>query len=166
MAKVMETPSNNQTFSRYDIRVIIKFSVLLGKDPPEIYDELSMVLGENAPSIQTVRKWVKAVAEGRDDMEDESRPRRPVTACGDANVSKVLDSLKEDRRKTCEEIAMDAAMSSTSVFRVLTENWTRKRCFPNGFHIFSLRSKRPHGWSFREVSCGDLKPSSMTFWTK
>ena len=90
MAGIIESSPAHQNFSRYDIRVIIKFSDILGKDAC-IHKDLVTVLRENAPSIQTVRKWVKAVSEGRDDMEDEPRPGRPVTACGDANISKMTD---------------------------------------------------------------------------
>ena len=116
MAGIIESSPAHQNFSRYDIRVIIKFSVILGKDASCIHKDLVTVLRENAPSIQTVRKWVKAVSEGRDDMEDEPRPSRPVTACGDANISKVLVSLSDDRLKTCEEISTETSMSRTSVF--------------------------------------------------
>ena len=123
--KLTGTPN----FSRYDIRVIIKFSVILGKDASCIHKDLVTVLRENAPSIQTVRKWVKAVSEGRDDMEDEPRPGQPVTACGDANISKVLVSLSDDRRKTCEEISTETSMSRTSVFRVLTNKLNKKKKF-------------------------------------
>ncbi|KAK3792163.1 hypothetical protein RRG08_055425 [Elysia crispata] len=79
--------------------------------------------------FHTVRKWVKAVSEGRDDMEDEPRPGRPVTACGDANISKVLVSLSDDRRKTCEEISTETSMSRTSVFKVLTNKLNKKKKF-------------------------------------
>ena len=99
MAGIIESSPAHQNFSRYDICVIIKFSVILGKDASCIHKDLLIVLREYAPSIQTVRKWVKAVSEGRDDMEDESRPGRPVTACGDANISQVLVSSSDDRRK-------------------------------------------------------------------
>ncbi|GFR95729.1 histone-lysine N-methyltransferase SETMAR, partial [Elysia marginata] len=53
-------------------------------------------------------------------MEDEPCPGRPVTACGDANISKVLVPWSDDRRKTCDEISKDTSMSRTSAFRVLT----------------------------------------------
>ncbi|GFR78157.1 transposase [Elysia marginata] len=104
MASIIESSPAHQNFSRYDIQVIIKFSVILGKDASCIHKDLETVLGENAPSIQTVRKWMKAVSEGRDKMEDEPRPGRPVTACGDANICKVLVSLIDDSRKTCTTI--------------------------------------------------------------
>ena len=129
MADIIESSPAHQNFSRYDIRVIIKFSVILGKDASCIHKDLVTVLRENAPSIQTVRKWVKAVLEGRDDMEDEPRPGRPVTACRDANISKVLVSLSDDRRKTCEEISTETSMSRTSVFRVLTNKLNKKKKF-------------------------------------
>ncbi|GFR79495.1 transposase [Elysia marginata] len=90
---------------------------------------LGTVLEENAPSIQTVKKLVKAVSEGRNDMEDEPRPSGPVTACGDANISKVLVSLSDDRRKTCEEISTETSMSTTSVFRVQTNKLNKKKKF-------------------------------------
>ncbi|GFR79783.1 histone-lysine N-methyltransferase SETMAR [Elysia marginata] len=59
-------------------------------------------------------------------MEDEPRPVRPVTACEDANISKVLVSLRDGRRKTCEEIFTETSMSRTSVFRVLTNKLNKK----------------------------------------
>ena len=75
MAGIIESSPAHQNFSRYDIRNdVIKFSVILGKDASCIHKDLVTVLRENAPFIQTVRKWVKAVSEGRDDMEDEPRP--------------------------------------------------------------------------------------------
>ncbi|GFR80544.1 mariner Mos1 transposase [Elysia marginata] len=78
MAGIIQSSPAYQKFSRYDIRVIIKFSVILGKDASCIHKDLVTVLGENAPSIQTVLKWEKAVSEGRDDMEDE--PRTTINA--------------------------------------------------------------------------------------
>ncbi|GFR93373.1 histone-lysine n-methyltransferase setmar-like protein [Elysia marginata] len=129
MAGIIESSPAHQNFSRYDIRVIIKFSVILGKDASCIHKDQMTVLGENAPSIQTVRKWVKAVSEGRDDMEDEPRPGRPLTACGDANISKVLVLLSDDRRKTCEEISTETSMYRTSMFRVLTNKLNNNKKF-------------------------------------
>ncbi|GFR91280.1 histone-lysine N-methyltransferase SETMAR [Elysia marginata] len=129
MTGIIESSPAHQNFSRYDTRVIIKFSVILGKDTSCIHKDLVTVLGENTPSIQTVRKWVKAVSEGRDDIKDEPRPGQPVTACGDANISKVLVSLSDDRRKTCKEISTETLMSRTSVFRVLTNKLNKKKKF-------------------------------------
>ncbi|GFS06037.1 histone-lysine N-methyltransferase SETMAR [Elysia marginata] len=123
MAGIIESSPAHQNFSRYDIRVIIKFSVILGKDASCIHKDQVTVLGEKAPFIQTVRKWVKLL------IEDESRSVRPVTACRDANISKVLVLLSDDKRKTCEEISTETSMSRTSVFRVLTNKLNKKKKF-------------------------------------
>ncbi|GFS12329.1 histone-lysine N-methyltransferase SETMAR [Elysia marginata] len=129
MAGIIEISPAHRNFSRYDIRDIITFSVILGKDASCINEDLVTVLGENAPSIPTIRKWVKDVSEGRDGMEDEPCPGRPVTACGDANISKVLVPWSDDRRKTCEEISKDTSMSRTSAFRVLTNKLNNNKKF-------------------------------------
>ncbi|GFS15684.1 transposase [Elysia marginata] len=96
------------------------YSVILGKDASCIHKDLVTALGENAPSIQTVRKWVQAVSEGRDDMEDERRPGRPVTACGDANIFKVLVLLSDDRRKNLHhnqcKVLQDGAARETQTY--------------------------------------------------
>ncbi|GFR64115.1 histone-lysine N-methyltransferase SETMAR [Elysia marginata] len=62
-------------------------------------------------------------------MEDEPRPGRPVTACRDANISKVLVSLIDARRKTCEEISTKTSMSRTSVLKFLTNKLNKKKKF-------------------------------------
>ncbi|GFS26636.1 cytospin-A [Elysia marginata] len=160
MAGIIESSPAYPNFSRYDIRVIIKFSVILGKDASCIHKDLVTVLGENAPSIQTVRKWVKAVSEGRDDMKDEPRPGRPVTASGDANISKVLVSLSDDRRKTCEKISRETSMSRTSVFRVLTNRLNKNKKFSKWVPHLLTGEQKESRVNFPE----DFNLSKMTFW--
>ncbi|GFR90976.1 LUC7-like (S. cerevisiae) [Elysia marginata] len=101
-----------------------------------------ITIREKLDLLKTIRKWVKAVSEGRDDMEDEPRPGRPVTACGDAKISTVLVSLSDDRRKTCEEISMETSMSRTSVFRVLTNKLNKKEKFSKWYpHLLTDEQK-------------------------
>ena len=73
----MDKVTEQQSFSKYDIRVIIKFFALSEKRPPEIHQILCDTLGTSAPSIQTVRKWVASFEGGRLDVEDEQRSGRP-----------------------------------------------------------------------------------------
>ncbi|GFR68639.1 histone-lysine N-methyltransferase SETMAR [Elysia marginata] len=164
MAGIIESSPAHQNFSRYDIRVIIQFSFILGKDASCIHKDLVTVLGENAPSIQTVRKWVKAVSEGRDDMEDRPRPGRPVTAFGDANISKVLVSLSDDRRKTFEEISTETSMSRTSVFRVLTNKLNNNKKFSKWVPHLLTDEQKESRVNFSRNFCRDFKLSKMTFW--
>ena len=129
MASKMNVQEIKKSFSRYDIRIIIKFSVLLGKSATDIHTDLLAAIGDRAPSIQTTRKWMRAISEGRIDMDDDSRSGRPMSACGDAGVSAVEQSLADDRRKSCEEIADELPISSSSVHRILTEKLDKKKMF-------------------------------------
>ncbi|GFR97181.1 hypothetical protein ElyMa_000986300 [Elysia marginata] len=71
MAGIIESSPAHRKFSRYDIRVIIKFSVILGKDASCIHKDLVIVLGENAPSIQTNRYFVSYYNNNNDDGDDD-----------------------------------------------------------------------------------------------
>uniref|UniRef100_A0A1I8GNL1 G_PROTEIN_RECEP_F3_4 domain-containing protein n=1 Tax=Macrostomum lignano TaxID=282301 RepID=A0A1I8GNL1_9PLAT len=123
------TMAASSSFSRYDVRSIIKFSVLPGKSTPEIHQELVRVLGEAAPSIQTVRKWVREIQEGRDCMEDKERSGRPRTATTDSNADRVMASVSEDNRRTCSELEELLGIPHSTVHRILTENLGLQKLF-------------------------------------
>ncbi|GFS07610.1 parathyroid hormone/parathyroid hormone-related peptide receptor [Elysia marginata] len=89
-------------------------------------------------------------------MEDEPRSGRPVTACGDANISKILVLLSDDRRKTCEEISTETSMSRTSVFRVLTNKLNNNKKFSKWVpHLLTDEQKEPRSQRKVEVPVAD-----------
>ena len=118
-----------ESFSRSDIRTVIKFHVLLGHSAPEIHHLLLEVLEDCAPSVQTVRKWIAAVKEGRHDMEDLPRSGRPESACDVTNVERVQSQLMKDRRQSCEQIAHETGLSNASVHKILTDKLGKKKVF-------------------------------------
>ena len=122
----MDRVAAQQSFSRTDIRVVIKYSMLLDKPPMEIHADLVRALSDNAPSVQTVRKWVAAFQQGREDVEDEERSGRPPTACSEENVELFRAVIAEDRRLTCEELSEMTGLSPASAFRILTNKLNKK----------------------------------------
>ena len=84
--------------SRYENRIVIKFLWKSGKRPMEIHEEMTKVYGDDIPSVQTVRKWVRDLEEGRESLEDEQRSGRPVSASTEAMVTAVQMSVSADRR--------------------------------------------------------------------
>jgi hypothetical protein len=48
-------------FSQTDVRTLLKFHVLLGKNALEGYVPLKEGLGTHAPSHKAVRQWVNAI---------------------------------------------------------------------------------------------------------
>ena len=113
---VMDRVTAQRSFSRTDIRVIIKYSMLLDKQPMEIHGDLDRALSDNAPSIQTVRKWAAAFQEGRENVDDEERCGRPLTACSGDNVELVRGIIADDRRLTCEELSEMTALSPANYY--------------------------------------------------
>ena len=110
-----------RSFSREEIRTVIKFQVLLGKEPPAIHQELVEALAGYAPSIQTVRHWVNFFRGGDTAVADAARSGRPVVQKTDEMVAKVKVVLDEDRRSTVEHVAEEVGISVGTAHSIITE---------------------------------------------
>ena len=62
-------------------------------------------LGGHAPSYATVKRWGNEDEHGKDNVEDEPRSGRPLTATTPENIDLVLDMIMEDRRIPTNQIA-------------------------------------------------------------
>lgn len=125
----MDRLAAQQSFSKYDIRILIKFFALSEKRPPEIHQILCDTLGTYAPSIQSVRKWVASFKAGRLDVEDEQRSGRPQTSTTGDRVEQVKTVVEEDTRKTCEDIENITGIPHSTVYRILVDDLKKKKVF-------------------------------------
>ena len=75
----------------------------------------------------TVSRWTFHFREGRVSIQDDPRRGRSVTATDDTSVVIVSTLLEEDRRKSCEEIALEANMSTASVFRIVNQTLQKRK---------------------------------------
>jgi histone-lysine N-methyltransferase SETMAR len=116
-----------ESFSRSDIRTVIKFFTLLHKSPTAIHQILQEALLNHCPSITTVRTWCDAVKAGRMDMEDESRSGRPSTSTGEEQVQAAERLVLADKRITCEHLANELQVSVSTAFKILTEKLGRRK---------------------------------------
>ena len=91
---------------KLEYRSVIKYLRLKGMTPAEIH-EMGMMdtLGEHAPSYATVKRWVNEFKRGRNNVEDEPRSGRPLTATTPDNIDLVLEIVMEDRRTSTYHIA-------------------------------------------------------------
>lgn len=110
-----------ESFTKEDIRTVMKFQFLQGKTPPEMSRGLQQVFNESAPSDRAVRRWFEHFEDGRVSVEDGPRSGRPSTATSEDIVKKVEELLMRDRRQTCEELANDADVSIGSVYTIFTQ---------------------------------------------
>ena len=115
------------SFTKYDITVVIKFHVLLGKSPMETHSLMSQALGESCPSYETIRKWFQLIRDGKEDLGDEDRSGRPTTATSEVLVQKVASMLVEDRRVTTRQVGCCLGISHDSAHKILTVDLGKKK---------------------------------------
>ena len=151
---------------------MIKFHLLLGKSPLEIHQVMEQALQDFCPSYETVRRWVVAIRAGKEDLDDEPRTGRPVTATSPDVEEKVAAAVRQDRRLTTRQMSEMVGVSHNSVHKILTENLgKRKVCAKWVPHLLTdeqktlrvnlcaahLRRHRREGISFLEriVACDE-----------
>ncbi|UYV61265.1 PRODH, partial [Cordylochernes scorpioides] len=89
------------TVSSCELRFVIRFSRRKMKTAVKIHRNLVSVYGEVCISIQMVRRWRSWFLEGWQNVHDDERSGRPVTATDNAAVRNVVEA---DRRITIYEI--------------------------------------------------------------
>jgi len=65
---------------------------------------------------------VKLFSEGRESVIDEERSGRPATSKTEANIGKVRQILRENRRLTVRSIAEQVMIERETVRKILTED--------------------------------------------
>lgn len=84
-------------------------------------------LGKDAPSYATVKRWVAEFKRGRQSLEDDPRPGRPVNVATPEMVNKVHDIVMTDRRVTERYIASRVGISQERVHSILTEDLAMRK---------------------------------------
>ena len=79
-------------------RVIMKFCVKLGKYATETHDLLKKVYGDEFVSLTQVFEWFKRYKEGREEIGHDQLLGRPSTSQIDANIDKVGETFRQNRR--------------------------------------------------------------------
>lgn len=115
--------------STIEQRYAIKFCAKLNKSLEETNKMIREAYGDSALSYSQVSRWLKAFKEGREEVHDEQRSGRPSTSKTDNNVARVRQLLDSDRRLSIRMVANELNLSSTVVFRIVTEDLAmRKVC--------------------------------------
>jgi transposase len=69
---------NNGDFTAKECRAVMKYLFLKGNSAKNIYDDMSVTLGDKRPSYSTVENWVAGFRTGQLSTEDEERSGRPT----------------------------------------------------------------------------------------
>ncbi|CAF4211367.1 unnamed protein product, partial [Rotaria sordida] len=108
--------------STENFRFYIKVRTALNIQARIIHDELYSVYGDQAPSLTTVKRWSKLFREGREEIEDESRPGRPITETTSENIEEIRLLINDDPYLTIEELQEQTDLSYGTVHRIITDH--------------------------------------------
>ena len=81
-------------------QINLKFLVRLEKTPTEALKLLQEVYADDTMSRTRLFEWHRRFKEGKKEVEDDHRSRRPSTSRTDENVERVRQKVRNDRRLT------------------------------------------------------------------
>jgi len=117
---------------KIEYRAYIRTRALLGIPATEITEELVIAHGSLAPKYRTVAKWTALFLAGREELEDDPRSGRPITACTPANIELVWLVIEADPHSAYDDIEAETHVSRTKLqeiihgvlkLRKLTSRW-------------------------------------------
>ncbi|CAF3957146.1 unnamed protein product, partial [Rotaria sp. Silwood1] len=106
--------------STENFRFYIKVRTELHIPPSAIHNELSSVYGDQVPSLRTVQRSSKSFREGREEIEDEVRPGRPITETTAKNIGQARLLIDHDPYITIEKVQEQTDLSYGTVQRIIS----------------------------------------------
>ena len=103
-------------------RTAVKFCFLLGKSDAETIVMLKTAYGDAALSKTRVYEWFSRFENGEMSIEDQPRSGRPATSRSDENVDKINTLIREDRRRTIDQLCEMSGISWSSIQRIFSED--------------------------------------------
>ena len=108
-------------------RANVKFCVKLGKSTTETHDLLKKVYGDECLCRTQVFEWFKMFKEGREEIGDDQRPGPPRTSKTDANIEKVGEIIRQNRRLSIRAVAELINMDEATVRQILHDNFEHEK---------------------------------------
>ena len=130
----------------------IKFCVKAGKSAVETIELINKAYGSAAMCHANVYWWYARFRDRREDVKDDARSGRPLTARTDENMESVRHLLTENHLTTLQMIADHLNIGKETVRRIVTEDLgKRKICARFVSHALTTEQKQE-----RVVYCKDL----------
>lgn len=109
------------TFSQFRFYVYTRLKLSI--PAKEVFNELQVVWGDQAPSYAVIRKWkVEFKTEARSSFEDTPRSGRPKSTRTDAMIQAVKEAIEDDPKLSTRDIAMLLQVDHMTVHRILDED--------------------------------------------
>ena len=88
----------------HEQRTVIKFYVKLGKNMPEIKEDLHKVYGDSRFTNSCIHKWFHRFSDDRKSVKDDPRSSRKVTVSTDKRIAAIEEYVMKDRRITVQQV--------------------------------------------------------------
>ena len=108
-------------------RGCIKFCFKLGKIATECFETLKTAFGEQAVGRSQTFQWFFRFKAGRTSTDDEERSGRPVSSSTSEMIERVRQIIREDCRRTIDEVSMLVGISNGTCHKILTEDLKMRR---------------------------------------
>lgn len=107
------------SWTREEVRSVVRFLNAKGLQPTEIHKQLVEVYGEKVMVKSKVYSWCKKFNAGRDNVADEHRSGRPSTGATETNIERINSLIREDRRIKIRSIAATVDLSVGEVYKIV-----------------------------------------------
>jgi len=108
-------------------RPCIKFCFKLGKTATEYYEMLKTACGEQAMGRSQTFHWFSRFKAGITSTDDDERSGRPESSTTPEMFERVRQIIREDRRRTIDEVSMLVVISHRTCHKILTEDLKMRR---------------------------------------
>ncbi|GBM06306.1 hypothetical protein AVEN_208988-1 [Araneus ventricosus] len=105
--------------SRSAQRAVIQFLRAEGKHVSQIYRRMKEVYGEQCLARCTVFRWCQRYKAGRVHIKDLPRPPQAHVVTNSATTSAVNELIRQNRRITTREIAVELSISKGTVHYII-----------------------------------------------
>ncbi|UYV67460.1 hypothetical protein LAZ67_5000695 [Cordylochernes scorpioides] len=109
------------------LRTCIKFCVENEIKCADAFRMLTVAYGEATLDRSNVYRWYKMFSEGRENVNDEERARRPSTSTTDEKINEVEKMILANRRITVREVAEDLNISIGSCHSIFINDLGMRR---------------------------------------
>ena len=96
----------------------------LGKTATECYEMLKTAFGGEAMGRSQTLQWFSRFKAGRTSTDDDELSGRPVSSLTPEMIERVHQIIREDRRRTIDEVSMLVGISHGTCHKILTEDAT------------------------------------------
>ena len=111
----------------HEQRTVIKFYVELGKNMPEIKEDLQKVYGDSRFTNSCIHKWFHRFSDGRKSVKDDPRSGRKITVTMDKRISAIEEYVMKDRRITVPQVGENFDIGYVTAQDILTNVLVMRR---------------------------------------